>query len=124
VAARGLARAVGDSLPGAELLAPCADERRFAAIAGRADVVLAADPDDLFERRALIAAVTGATVVTPRRGGPAATFAGAHHDLAAALAQTDTAARADRRAVVLAATDQALIAARVTQLVQRGALAA
>jgi GT2 family glycosyltransferase len=124
VAARGLARAVGDSLPGAELLAPCADERRFAAIAGRADVVLAADPDDLFERRALIAAMTGATVVTTRRGGPAATFAGAHHDLAAALAQTDTAARADRRAVVLAATDPVLMGARVARLVERGALAA
>jgi GT2 family glycosyltransferase len=124
VAARGLAQAVRDRLPGAELLEPCADERRFAAIAGRADVVLAADADDLFERRALIAAATGAMVVTARRGGPAATFAGAHHDLAAAPAHADTTARAERRAVVLAATDQALIAARVTGLVQRGALAA
>ena len=124
VAARGLAQAVRDRLPGAEMLEPCADERRFAAIAGRADVVLAADADDLFERRALIAAATGATVVTARRGGPAATFAGAHHDLAAALAHADTTARAERRAAVLAATDQALIAARVTGLVQRGALAA
>jgi hypothetical protein len=124
VAARGLAQAVRDALPGAELLDPCADERRFAAIAGRADIVLAADTDDLFERRALIAAATGATVVTARRGGPAATFAGAHHDLAAALAHADTTARAERRAVVLAATDQTLIAARVTGLVQRGVLAA
>ena len=89
-----------------------------------ADIVLAADTDDLFERRALIAAATGATVVTARRGGPAATFAGAHHDLAAALAHADTTARAERRAVVLAATDQTLIAARVTGLVQRGVLAA
>ena len=124
VAARGLAQAVRDALPSAELLDPCADERRFAAIAGRADIVLAADTDDLFERRALIAAATGATVVTARRGGPAATFAGAHHDLAAALAHADTTARAERRAVVLAATDQTLIAARVTGLVQRGVLAA
>ena len=124
VASRGLAQAVRDELPDVELLDPCADERRFAAIAGRADVVLAADADDLFERRALIAAAAGATVVTARRGGPAATFAGAHHDLAAALAHADTTARAERRAAVLAATDQALIAARVTGLVQRGALAA
>jgi GT2 family glycosyltransferase len=124
VAARGLAQAVRDALPGAELLEPCADERRFAAIAGGADVVLAADADDLFERRALIAAATGATVFTARRGGPAATVAGAHDDLAAALAHADATARADRRAAVLVATDQALMGARVAQLVQRGALAA
>ena len=124
VASRGLVQAVRDGLPGAELLDPCADERRYAALAGRADVVLAGDADDLFERRALIAAATGASVVTTRGDGPAASFAGAHHDLAAALTQTDTAARAERRAGVLAATDQALMGARVAQLVQRGALAA
>jgi GT2 family glycosyltransferase len=124
VAARGLAEAVRDALPGAELLAPCADERRFAAIAGGADIVLAPDMDDLFERRALIAAATGAAVVTTRRGGPAATFAGARHDLATARAETDAAGRATRRADVLAACDQALIAARVAELAGRGALAA
>ena len=124
VAARGLTEAVRDALPGAELLGPCADERRFAAIAGRAEIVLAGDADDLFERRALIAAATGAAVVTTRRGGPAATFAGAHHDLVAARAQTDATGRATRRAHVLAACDQSLIAARIVELAQRGALAA
>ena len=124
VAARGLAEAVRAALPGAELLDPCADERRFAAMAGRAGVVLATDLDDLYERRALIAAATGAAVVTTRRGGPAATFAAAHHDLAAARAEADPAARAARRAQVLAACDRALIAARVADLAQRGAIAA
>jgi GT2 family glycosyltransferase len=124
VAARGLAEAVRNALPGAELLGPCADERRFSAIAGRAEIVLASDADDLFERRALIAAATGAAVVTARPDGPAATFAGAHHDLAAARAATDAAGRATRRANVLAACDQALIAARIVELAGRGALAA
>jgi GT2 family glycosyltransferase len=124
VAARGLAEAVRDALPGAELLHPGADERRFAALAGRAEIVLASDADDIFERRALLAAATGAAVVTARRDGPAATFAGAHHDLAAARAETDVAGRATRRADVLAACDQALIAARIVELAGRGALAA
>ena len=124
VAARGLAEAVRAALPGAEVLDPCADERRFAAMAGRAGVVLATDLDDLYERRALIAAATGAAVVTTRRGGPAATFAAAHHDLAAARAEADPVARAARRAQVLAACDRALIAARVADLAQRGAIAA
>jgi hypothetical protein len=69
---RTLEREVSEILPGAELLRPCSDEARFAALAGTADVVVAADPSDRYERRALVAAATGASIVTPYPAGPAA----------------------------------------------------
>lgn len=74
---RGLADVLSDLAPGAELLGPCGDERRFAQIAATADVVLDADSSDPFERRALLAAATGAATVTLRDAGPAADFGGA-----------------------------------------------
>ena len=55
---------VAERLPKAELLAPCTSEARLREIAGSADVVLCADPDDIFERRSLVAAAAGAVTVT------------------------------------------------------------
>jgi hypothetical protein len=69
---RTLEREVAELLPGAELLRPCSDEERYAALAGQADVVVAADPSDRVERRALVAAATGAAIVTFNLDGPAA----------------------------------------------------
>ena len=57
--------------PQAEVLAPITDESAFAALCASADVVVAADPDDAFDRAALVAAATGAAVVI-RPGGAAA----------------------------------------------------
>jgi GT2 family glycosyltransferase len=115
VATRGLGDDVAAALPGAELLAPCSDEQRFAALAATADVVLAADRDDRFERRALLAAATGAAVVI-RPDGPAATVLGSLRsaDLRSALAAAE--GRAARAARVRAACDPSLIARRLIAL--------
>src|SRR5439155_23055977 len=64
-----IARFVQELLPTAELLGPIADERSFATLAGTADVVVAVDPADPFERRALVAAGVGTAAVTTA-GGP------------------------------------------------------
>jgi hypothetical protein len=69
---RTLEREIRETLPDAELLTPCSDEVRFAALAGVADVVVAADPSDRYERRALVAAGAGASVVSLNPSGPAA----------------------------------------------------
>jgi hypothetical protein len=74
---RGLEGDVADALPGAELLGPCSDEARFAAMSASADVVLAVDPSDRFERHALVAAGVGATPITGKSAGPAAAVLGA-----------------------------------------------
>lgn len=104
--ARGLEQEVADALPAATLCRPCADETRFAELAASADVVLAVDPDDRFERRALVAANVGAAVVTADRLGPAAAVLGAEvacdlADLTAAVRRAiiepgDRAERAER----------------------------
>jgi GT2 family glycosyltransferase len=73
---RGLAEQVAEQLPAAELLRPCSDEARFAALAASADIVLAVDPADRFERRALVAAGVGAAPITGDRSGPAAAVLG------------------------------------------------
>lgn len=100
-----LARRVAAAAPGAALRSPVTDEQAFASLAGRADVVLACDPSDPFDRRALRAAATGAAVVVCP-GGPAAALLGdlaAVADpgdpaaLAAALARCDRSADARRR---------------------------
>ena len=69
---RDLAAALGTECPGAELLGPCSNESRFAELAATADVVVAIDPSDFFERRALVAASVGAQPLTGRASGPAA----------------------------------------------------
>jgi hypothetical protein len=91
VRSRGLEAAVAEQLDGVELLDPCSDEQRFAELAASADLVLACDPSDHYERHALVAAATGAAVVTTNRDGPAAWVLGtgiasSTEDLPAALA--------------------------------------
>ncbi len=76
VATRHLDRHVSAVLPHAELLAPCSDEAGFAALAASADVVLAVDGADRFERRALVAASVGAAPITGNPSGPATTVLG------------------------------------------------
>ncbi|HEX3802955.1 MAG TPA: glycosyltransferase family 2 protein [Solirubrobacteraceae bacterium] len=68
---RGWERDAAAVLPRAEALRPCSDEAAFADMAAAADVVLAADPSDRFERRALVAAGVGATPITLDPRGPA-----------------------------------------------------
>ncbi len=73
---RHLDRHVTDILPHAELLRPCSDEARFAGLAATADVVLALDSTDRFERRALVAASVGAAPISGNLAGPAAAVLG------------------------------------------------
>jgi GT2 family glycosyltransferase/glycosyltransferase involved in cell wall biosynthesis len=61
---------VAERAPEAHLTAPITDEAALAALCARADVVVAADPDDAFDRAALVAAAAGAAVVV--RSGAAA----------------------------------------------------
>lgn len=74
-------RALRGAVPHAELLPPTTDERILAALAGEADLVIAVDPSDEFDRVALTAAAAGTPVVV-RSGGPAAWVLG---DLAVAV---------------------------------------
>jgi hypothetical protein len=69
---RHLDRDVAALLPRVELLRPCSDEARFAALAAGADVVVTLDSTDRFERRALAAAGVGAAVIGTQPAGPAA----------------------------------------------------
>jgi GT2 family glycosyltransferase len=124
---RELSALVAERLPGAELLAPCSDEARFAAIAARADAVACADPDDRLDRRALVAAGAGAAVVINRAEGPAATILGEQavvvadrraRALATGLeaALDRAAAREERSSLVEAACGPAAIADRLRSL--------
>jgi hypothetical protein len=94
-----LAALVRELAPHAELLAPCASELRFAALAAGADTVLCADPADRYQRRRLLAAAAGAD------GGPVA-----------AVDLDDGMTRAERRAAVLAACAPRRVAERVLEL--------
>ena len=85
-----LAQELAAALPAATLLGPVTDEHDFAVLAAQADVVVALDPADRFDRRALRAAAAGAAVVV-RPGGPAAALLG---DLAVAADPADPAALA------------------------------
>jgi hypothetical protein len=76
VASLHLDRQLADALPRAELLGPCSDEARFADLAASADLVVAIDPADRFERRALVAAGVGAAPITGNPAGPAAAVLG------------------------------------------------
>lgn len=74
---RRLADAVRERLPGAELLGPCSDEERYANWAAEADVVLAGDLHDPFERPALVAASAGTPALSLNPAGPACDVLGA-----------------------------------------------
>ncbi len=108
------------------LLAPCAAEVTFAELAGRFDVVVALDPADPFQRRALVAAVAGATPVFAA-GGAAEEVLGASHAVEGGIA--DAVARAlasgrdlEARARVLAACGGHASADRLAELVTRAYL--
>jgi hypothetical protein len=73
---RDLSRHVAEVLPWAELLGPCSDEARFAALAASADVVVAIDACDRFERRALVAAGVGTAPISDNATGPACAVLG------------------------------------------------
>jgi GT2 family glycosyltransferase len=83
---------VAATAPGAELLDPTSSEMMLAAYARGADVVIAADPADRWDRQALICAGAGASVIV-REDGPAAALLG---PLAAVVGQpiADMGARA------------------------------
>jgi hypothetical protein len=63
VATELVASLAASLLPSAELLAPVASELRFAALCCESDVVVCADSREPFERRALLAAGTGAAAI-------------------------------------------------------------
>jgi GT2 family glycosyltransferase len=63
VATEIVASLAASLLPPAELLAPVASELRFAALCCESDVVVCADSREPFERRALLAAGTGAAAI-------------------------------------------------------------
>jgi hypothetical protein len=96
-------RLVHGALPDAEILPPCSSERRFAALAATADVVVCADPSDRFQRRALVAAAAGAAPVVLGPGAATAVL-GRTPGLEDALGDGD---RARRAAAVRAACDGA-----------------
>jgi GT2 family glycosyltransferase len=59
---------VAERLPRAELLTPCPSDERLRELCLTADTVWCADPDDAFERGALVAAGAGAAVVCSADG--------------------------------------------------------
>ncbi len=125
VVTRHLADQVAAVLPSGELLGPCSDEARYASLAAGADVVVAIDPADRFERRALVAARVGAAPITACADGPAAAVlsnAVATEPAAVAAAIMDgldkSEGRAARAAAVAASCSPEAITARF-QLVPR-----
>jgi hypothetical protein len=114
---RDLRAEIADRLPRAELLGPCSDEGRFAALAASADLVIAADPLDHFDRRALVAASVGTKALTLSPTGPASELFGAEaaastSDLADALRHSSAGdySRSAVQATVREACSQSLIA--------------
>jgi GT2 family glycosyltransferase len=91
---RGLAAFVAAHAPGAALLDPCTSEEILADYAAQADVVVALDPSDPWDRAALVCAGTGAAVIV-RPGGPADGILG---ELAAAPGRRDERTDLVRRA--------------------------
>ncbi|MBJ7330695.1 MAG: glycosyltransferase family 2 protein [Solirubrobacteraceae bacterium] len=71
VGSRGLQEQIADALPDAELLRPCAHDDAWRVAAETAEIAVCVDPDDVFDRRALIAAAVGATPVATSGDGPA-----------------------------------------------------
>ena len=119
-----LERLAAELVPDAELLAPTTSESRFAAYAGDADAVMCLDRSDVFDRRALIAAATGAAVATCGTGAAAAVL-GAQHVLAdetnlaatAGYLAERAAARTPWREAVLSQCDRGRVAEQLAGLV-------
>ncbi|HEX7083907.1 MAG TPA: glycosyltransferase family 2 protein [Gaiellaceae bacterium] len=109
-------------LPAATVLPPITCELAFAAAAGEADVVLCADPTDLFQRRALLAAAVGtAPVCAP---GTAAAVLGADAPSHLAVVDVSADARERRAAAVAAACSAETLAPRIRELVEEARAAA
>jgi GT2 family glycosyltransferase len=122
VASTGLERLAAELAPQAELLPPIASELAFAALAREADVLVAGDRDDAFQRRALLGAAGGAKVVAVD-DGPAAAVLGDELLLAepACMAEAVTSAlaargREERSSLVASTCGPAAIAERLTTL--------
>jgi GT2 family glycosyltransferase len=129
VASEPVAALAAQLLPQARLLAPIASEQRFAELSARCDVVVCPDPSDAFERRALIAAATGAAAIHLPDGtageilGDELAFDGTSRAVAFALSQAW--ARAARRELVLGTCGASVVSERLGLLVERArALAA
>jgi GT2 family glycosyltransferase len=73
---RRLAETVTELLPHAELMGPCSCETRFAEMSAAADLLIAADPLDPFDRRALVAASVGTPALSFHSDGPASDVLG------------------------------------------------
>jgi hypothetical protein len=120
---------VAEHCPSAELSQPLLDELAFAQLAGRYDAVLCAADEDPFERRALVAAASGAAIVA-RADGPAAEVlpdapvvtAGLHADdlrTATAAALDETTPRGSRAALVAAACGPDALGRRLAAILER-----
>ena len=129
VGAESMAALAAELLPDAELLSPIASELRYAALTLDSDVVVCADPREPFERRALIAAATGAAPLH-LPAGPAAAVLGSALAVApsadarafrtALVAALEAAPqRAQRAAAVQDACGQERLAARLPELLER-----
>ena len=129
VGAESMAALAAELLPEAELLSPIASELRYAALTLDSDVVVCADPREPFERRALIAAATGAAPLH-LPAGPAAAVLGSALAVApsadarafrtALVAALEAAPqRAQRAAAVQDACGQERLAARLPELLER-----
>jgi GT2 family glycosyltransferase len=121
VATEQVAALASSLLPRAQLLEPVASELRFAALAAEFDVVVCADPREPFERRALLAAATGAAAVH-LPGGTAASVLGddlavdGSWEAALSAALSDSTPRDERAGVVRSTCGVAVIAERLQQL--------
>lgn len=123
VRTQALEQLVATAAPHVELLGPMSSEREFGVLAGRHDAVVAGDPDDRFDRRALVAAAAGAAPIV-LRPGPCSAVLGedgvlsAIDELAAALrAALARPARAERAAAVAARCSPAVLAPQLRALV-------
>jgi GT2 family glycosyltransferase len=106
VASSPLLALVADHLPHAEVLAPCPSNARLRELCLTADTVWCADPDDEFERSALLAAGAGAAVMCSADGPAHAvlgelTRAGDRAARAKAVARTCSEAACGKRIAAL-----------------------
>ncbi|HXD57126.1 MAG TPA: glycosyltransferase family 2 protein [Thermoleophilaceae bacterium] len=124
VATEIVASLVASLLPSAEVLAPVASELRFAALCCESDVVACADSRDPFERRALLAAGTGAAAIHLPEGtaaavlGPELSFSG-HWSAALEAALASRSSRGERATLVQSTCSIDSAAAWLPDLVER-----
>jgi glycosyltransferase involved in cell wall biosynthesis len=130
VASSPLLALIAERRPRAEVLAPLTSELRLQVLASDCDVVVDADPADVFGRRALSAAAAGAAVVTVAGGAAAAvlqdlTPTADPHDVASLRRALDAAheraaERAQRSARVAELCSPPAVARRIAELADAG----